>query len=358
GETVKDVGRKVAGSAVIAAAGGVIAWFAGVRGIRDLAIVTFAVAGFAANFQTIVLFVRRRAIATMGGYLSHAGVSIMLLGILISGVYEKKGQVTLERGRPTRVGRNTMTFTRALFVTEDGTVKRQNELDMTRLADRRAKQSMEIEVLSPRGKVWKAYPKIYMNAKTNQMMANPDVDSSAAMDLYISPQSYDPGTPARSEGSLLAMKKGEAKTVNGVGFKFLDFEADRSQVASARPRVIVTAHFLVTTADQAIEQAAQLVMPLGAAGAQGPESPETPVPGTKARIRMKRVSATEGTCEIEVLGLNPAGDVKAATVESFSADITTKPLISLVWAGFYVMMGGAVLSFLRRARDSRRAALA
>ena len=358
GETMKGVARKTASSALIAVAGGVIAWAAGVRGVRDLAIVTFAIAGFAANFQTIVLFVKRRAIATMGGYLAHAGVSIMLLGILISGAYEKKGQVTLERGRPTKVGRNMMTFTQALFVTEDGVVKRQDQLDMTRLADRRAKQSMEVEVVSPRGKMWKAYPKIYMNARTNQMMANPDVDSSAAMDLYISPQSYDPGTPARSEGTLLSLRKGEAKTVNGVGFKFLDFEADRSQVSSARPRVTVTTHFLVTTADKAIEQAAQLVMNLGGGGAQGTESPETSIPGTKARVRIRRVSATEGTCELEVLGLNPAGDVKPATVESFSADVTTKPLISLVWAGFYVMMGGAVLSFLRRARDSRRASIA
>src|SRR5206468_3940068 len=101
------------------------------------------------------------------------------------------------RGEPTRVGRNTMTFTRVVFATDDGAIKRGEELDPTRLADRRAKQAMEVQVTSPSGKVWRAYPKMYVNQRTNQMMANPDVESSPLMDLYVSPQSYDPGSPAR-----------------------------------------------------------------------------------------------------------------------------------------------------------------
>jgi len=41
-----------------------------------------------------------------------------------------------------------------------------------------------------------------------------------------------------------------------------------------------------------------------------------------------------------------------------SVDLTTKPLISFVWGGFYVMMAGGLVALLRRARDSRQAALA
>jgi hypothetical protein len=38
-------------------------------------------------------------------------------------------------------------------------------------------------------------------------------------------------------------------------------------------------------------------------------------------------------------------------------DVTRKPLISLVWGGFYVMMAGALLAFVKRAREARRAVL-
>ena len=207
--------------------------------------------------------------------------------------------------------------------------------------------------------MWKAYPKMYMNERTNQMMANPDVRSTTLLDLYVSPQSYDPGTPARAEGQLLTMKKGESKTTNGVNFKFLDYSADRSQVNSDRPRVTVNASFLVTTAAVSEERAARLVMFLGgAAGAQATESPETSLPGGKGRLKLRRVSPNDATCEIEVLGLAAGGDIKPATLESFSADVTTKPLISLVWGGFYVMMAGGLLALVRRSKDARKAALA
>jgi hypothetical protein len=52
---------------------------------------------------------------------------------------------------------------------------------------------------------------------------------------------------------------------------------------------------------------------------------------------------------------NPADEHQAATVESLSVDVTRKPLIVLVWAGFYVMMAGGVLAFVKRAREARRA---
>ncbi len=357
-----ELGRNVARKALVPAAVGLLSvgvfFAAGVRGAMDLLILSLAVAAFVANGETVILFVKRRAITTMGGYLAHVGMSIMLVGILVSGVYEKKTTVNLLRNQPMTVGKNTLTFTRVVFVTDSGEVKRFEDLDAASLADRRAKQAMEVEVASPGKGVWKAYPKLYTNTRTNQMMANPDVKSSPLMDLYVSPQAYDPGQPARIEGTTVTLKKGETKTIDGVKVKFLDFSSDRSQVASARPHVTVNANFLVTTAETSEEKAAQLVMYFGGGSAESAtESSETPLPG-KGRLRVRKVSPNEGTIEIEILGLAAAGDLKSATAETLTVDLTTKPLISLVWGGFYVMMAGGLVALLRRARDSRQAALA
>ena len=122
GETVASIAKKALVAFVLGLVGGGVAFAAGVRGPKDLIIVTLACFGFAANLETVVLFVRRRAIQTLGGYLAHVGTSVMLVGILVSGVYEQKSQVTLVKGQPMQVGRNTMTFTRAIFVNEDGVV--------------------------------------------------------------------------------------------------------------------------------------------------------------------------------------------------------------------------------------------
>ena len=291
GESGKGVLRKALVPGVVGLLGVGVFFAAGVRGAGDLLILAFAVAGFVANAETAILFVRRKAVKTMGGYLAHIGMSIMLVGILISGVYEKRTTVNLVRNQPVSVGSNTLTFTRTVFVTDSGDVKRFEELNALDLSDRRAKQAMEVEVSSRGGSVWKAYPKLYTNTRTNQMMANPDVKSSPLMDLYVSPQAYDPGRSARIEGTTFALKKGESKTVEGVKVKFLDFSADRSQVSSARPHVTVTGNFLVTTAEASEEKTARLVMYFGGAATESAtESPETPLPG-KGRLKLlKRVA--------------------------------------------------------------------
>ena len=53
-----------------------------------------------------------------------------------------------------------------------------------------------------------------------------------------------------------------------------------------------------------------------------------------------------------------SGRSSASITPSDAIDVTTKPLISLVWAGFYVMMAGGILAMVRRARDARHAAIA
>ena len=357
GETVASIAKKALVAFVLGLVGGGVSFAAGVRGPKDLIIVTLACFGFAANLETVVLFVRRRAIQTLGGYLAHVGTSVMLVGILVSGVYEQKSQVTLVKGQPMQVGRNTMTFTRAIFVNEDGVVKEAGQLNQMELSDRRAKQSMEVEVTSASGKIWKAYPKMYQNERTRQMMANPDVRSTFLGDLYLSPQAYEPGQPARAEGTVLGLKKGETGEAGPLKVQLVEFAVDMGQMDGSAKKVVVTGSFLVTTPKGPQSVKATLTANMGAAG-QGQEATVVPIPGTSASLRMRRVSASDKSAEVEILGLDPAGDAKPASPESFTVDVTHKPLISLVWGGFYLMMAGGIVAMVRRAMDARRAAIA
>ena len=191
---------------------------------------------------------------------------------------------------------------------------------------------------------------MYMNQRTQQMMANPDVNSSPLMDLYVSPQSYDPGQPARVEGTVVDLKKGESEEPStGVKVKFLDFSADRSAINDAkRPHVTVTANFLVTTAETAEEKTAKFIMYFGAS--EG--GPRRRPPRRRSRARAGCASSacprTRARARSSSSASPPGGDLKPATAETLSIDVTTKPLISLVWGGFYVMMAGGLLALLRR----------
>ena len=314
----------------------------------------------ASSAEIIVLFVRRKAIRSAGGYFAHVGTAIMLVGILVSGAYEMKTQVTLQRNQPLVIENHgrpvTFTFTGLYFVNDDGVVKTAAQLDRSQLADRRAKQAMEVTVTEGKT-VWKAYPKLYMNEKSGQLMANPDVRKSFLLDLYISPQSYEPGAPARMEGSVAVLRRGEEKAVNGVNVKFVDFSSDGSHAEGGT--FTIGSRLEVTAGGNTAEVTPKFIVSLGGPEGQRMESPDTPLPGTEnGMVRVRRVSPNDGAVELELLGLDPTGDVKPATPESLSIDVTTKPLISLVWAGFYVMMLGGILAMIKRAKDARQAAIA
>jgi hypothetical protein len=190
------------------------------------------------------------------------------------------------------------------------------------------------------------------------MMANPDVRSTPMMDLYLSPQSYDPGSPMRVEGTRLPLKQSEEKTVDGVRFQLRAIVMDRSELNANPPRVTLNAKMLVTPpGGKPQDQTAKMVITMGANEQSDSSAPDAAIPGTAGRYRILRAVGAD-SLEIEVLGLNPAGDVKPPTTESFSVDVTTKPLISLVWGGFYVMMAGGFVALLRRGRDARAASMA
>ena len=74
-------------------------------------------------------------------------------------------------------------------------------------------------------------------------------------------------------------------------------------------------------------------------------------------MKVVAVSPNDGAVVVRLRGIskNPADEFQAATVESLSLDVTRKPLISLVWGGFYVMMAGAFLAFVKRSREARKA---
>jgi hypothetical protein len=82
-----------------------------------------------------------------------------------------------------------------------------------------------------------------------------------------------------------------------------------------------------------------------------------PIPGTDGGVlTVQGVSAAEESVALNVAGLG--GGFTPAVPEMLSVDVTRKPLISLVWGGFYVMMLGGLLAFVKRAGQARAAVLA
>jgi cytochrome c-type biogenesis protein CcmF len=320
--------------------GGAVVVLSLLLGGRDPAsLVLLFVASAAAdmNLRAVLRKARNGKIAGAGGYLAHVGVGIMLAGIVVSGVYARSQRVTLVRDEPMKVGDKTLTFLRVV----PGTATR--------------KQAMEVRVQTPDGKVGYVYPKMYVNSRTGQLMANPAIRRSAVLDDYLSPQQYDPGQPERV-GRDVQLTKGTTTNLEGTGFTFREFNADRSAMLQGGKQILVLTELTITPPDGSKHDATlRYVYHMDG---REPEAQELEVPGLPgAFMKVMAVSPSDGAVVVRLRGLSkdPAAEFQAATRESLSVEITRKPLINLVWGGFYVMMAGGILALVKRAREARHA---
>ncbi len=340
GESGSALWKSARRSLAVAAAGVLLAF--GLRATEPVSLAVLFVAVFAAdmNLRAVIRKARNGKVAGAGGYLAHVGIGIMLAGIIVSGVYAKSTRVTLPVDKPVKVGGNELTFLRVLPATAT------------------EKQAMEVRVTTPKGKTFYAYPKMYVNSRTNQLMANPSIRNSPVADFYIAPQSYDPGQPEQV-GRDIRLTKGTTQNIDGIGFTFRDFNADRSAMMRGEKTVLVLTDVTITAPD-GVNRDATLRSVFHLDGRES-ETPLLDVPGVPGgKMRVIAVSPNDGSVVLRLTGVSkdPAAEFSAATTESLSVDVTQKPLISLVWGGFYVLMAGAMLALVKRSREAKRAVLA
>ena len=280
-----------------------------------------ATLALASNLQKVAAMARSGSLAAAGGYLAHVGVGIILLGVMASTGYDRSAKVTLVQGVAQRVDGMTLTFTR--FIPRQG----------------REKERMEVEVVRE-GKRFKVYPKFFVNARTRQLMVNPDIRSFGFMDLYVSPIEYDPGEPH------LELAQGEAGSIGKTQVRFVRFDLQaegNALVQMAAGRTVTVGALLQVTQNGKTSTVRPLYRLNPADGRV--DTPQMPLPGGGA-VMVSGINATTGKVLLDLGGL--------ANAARLSLDVTRKPLISLVWGGLYVVLAGGILSTVNRLRQVRK----
>jgi cytochrome c-type biogenesis protein CcmF len=307
-----------------------VALAAGVHQPLHLLFLALAVVALATNLQKFAEKTRAQGFGAGGGYLAHVGVGLLFVGVLASSAYDESAKVTLVQGQAVEVGDLTLTFRRFL--------PRQGEL----------KERAEVEVARAGREPWLAYPKIFVNDRTRQLMIHPAIDEGWLADLYLSPLEFDPGEPA-GRVSELELAKGEEAALGDLRLRFLGFDLEREGNALARMAAgqsFTIAGRLEATAGGAPVPIETLyrVAPGGRA-----DFPPAGLPGG-GRIALAGIDASAGKARFLV---EVAGGGLAGTPARLSLDVTRKPLVALVWWGVYVAMAGGLLAVVARAQQLR-----
>jgi len=311
------------------AAGVVVAGIAIALGVRDPLHVLFLLltgTALVTNLTKFVAKTRAGGLAAGGGYLAHVGVSVLFFGILASSAYDESAKITLTRGQAVEANGVQLTFQRFLG--------RSNG----------EKERAEVEVVRADGSKWMAYPKIFVNDRTRQLMINPAIRSGLFSDLYLSPLEYDPGQPAGSGGQV-QLAKGATGRVGDLEVRFVDFdlEKDGNALAKMAAGELATIAAKLEVRRDGVTEAVEPIYRFDRSGRV--EAPAMEL-ASGGRVGVGRINAAQGAVELLFTGVGE----EAGTPARLSLDVTRKPLVQLVWWGVYIVMMGGLLAIIGRIR--------
>ncbi len=304
-------------SLLVAAIGAVAAVLWGVRDVRAVGIIFASLWALGAN--VIVTIRGFRASWKHGiGFLAHTGVAILLIGVIASSGYGRAVQVQLPQGQE----RDALGF-RMKF---EGVHH-----------DPKGKDRVMIEVASNERR-FAALPSLYWSEFNQGYMKKPHIERFLTHDVYISPLDLVGENP---QDNALWLAKGETKQVGEVKYTFVDFDRQMGDV------VRVAAKLRVEIGGRTVPARPVLEMNM-AAGTMNRVPDYLPGGGS---ISIANVDPTTGRVALEVPGLQQPG----RTGDVLAVEVSTKPLINLVWLGSIVMLGSTFLAMWRRALDQRKA---
>ena len=160
----------------------------GLRGVPATIYIAAALFNIVANLWATVDYGKNGRWRMAGGPVAHIGLGLLLLAFLTTGWFDRQHKVRLAEGNPTEVLGYTMTFRGVEKPTPQ------------------ARDAMVVEVTSPRGQNFVLKPRMWINQKTNQLIANPDIKAFFTKDLYVAPVEFEPGKDAPVSGRLVLAK--------------------------------------------------------------------------------------------------------------------------------------------------------
>ncbi len=298
---------------------GVLTVAAVVMGVRQWlpALVVFG-AAFALAANAVVTLRGFRAGWKHGlAFLGHMGVSVLLIGIIASSGYGRSVQVQLPRGESRAALGWRMTY--------EGVEKRGDGKDRMKIA------------VAGAGGAFEAKPALYWSAYNQGFMKKPHIERYLAYDLYISPLETVGDDPAEN---ALWLAKGETRQVGQAKYTFIDFDRQMGEVVRVAARLRVEMGGRTVPARPVLEMDMKNGIPN--------RIPDY-LPGG-ASVEIAAVDPNTGRVALLVPGMaRPAGG------EVLAVEVSTKPLINLVWVGAVLMLASVFLSAIRRATELRPA---
>jgi len=290
--------------------------------------IIFVFTAYFAFFANTIIMIRQWRISwrNIAGPLSHFGVGIVFVAIIVSGNYAVDERVTLEQGKMTAVMDHHLTY-KGLKPMADG------------------KNVLEIEVTDG-DKSFMANPRMY-RTKNNEVMREPYVDSGLINDFYISPLELRPAGQSSGPGSHMTLVKGETKQIEQLSVTFLGFDMQAHQDGKS-----FNVGAVLEVKEGKHTHTVKPVLTMGDAGKQS-HPVVIPTQGKYAQeitVALNGLDADKKSIDLHFQGLGntSARAGEAMPRELLVVEFSRKPFMSILWLGSVILLAGAVIALTQR----------
>ncbi|HZY10868.1 MAG TPA: cytochrome c biogenesis protein CcsA [Bacteroidota bacterium] len=321
----KEIMKQILPPLILSAVVSVMAYVVGVRSMSLLVFVTTAAFALWTNLFALVRNWRVSFLNT-GAPLAHVGVALMFIGIVGSGNYGKEKTLMLKQDEPQNAFGYDFTF--------KGVTTNPN-----------AKNQMNIEVSDGKSS-FIATPKLYFSKSNQGMMREPDIKILPLEDLYISPQELK-STGAEHQHPIMEITKGETKEIEGYKITFVRFETGQHAESGA-----MAVGAVLNVASQGKDHEVAPAIMINEQGDHKDMPATLPSLDMKAggeknhRVTINGMSVEQKKILLEFHGFDD--HTSSAGVESLILQVSTKPLMLVVWAGVVLIVIGTFVAFNRR----------
>lgn len=289
-------------------------------GVKQLDLLLFVFAAAFAFWMNIFTIINQAKISwlNIGGPLSHMGVGLLFLGIIVSGNYDESKQVQLKPNDPVELFGYKFKY---IGASENPIGKTQINIDVEKNGD-----------------IFHSHPKLYFSKYNNAWMREPDIKILLLNDLYISVMEREQNNEAVTDKLVLA--KGETKKFSDYEIEFLGFDFGNHQMAAS---ISISANLKVRyngkiydLKPSMVYENNQKLSPIVYMPSQAEE---------KRSVIVSNINADEKKVELTFGGI-PLN--KEGVSERILVEISTKPFMNFVWAGSILLTLGTIIAFSRR----------
>ena len=309
GEKLQQLLWHLSGAIVL----GIVSFFLGIRDIMPLLITITAFFMILVNGEIIFRMVSRKNYK-FGGYLTHLGLGLMLIGIITSSVYDSSKRVTLPMDTPIHIMGHEVEY--------NGKVPSPDGKDKVMLKINNKREIAKF--------YWSDYSRAYM--------VGPAVQNTFLRDFYVSPIQIIPPEKSWSNAREVELKKGSKISFGDYQLKFLKYDMGNHGMQSGDIHLAAEiAVFDKAGADLGIIKPAMVMR------GQKKEIIPAELPDKKQKAMIKGINVETGSLTIAVSGGNDSKDIYAGK-ELLAVEISVKPLISVLWLGTILLVIGFILT--------------